>query len=153
MERRDGGGNPSSVAGEMISAAADPVNRAARFHAEEFNRPAQASAFAVAAHGRGRGGGHINGGGGIGRHDNVPVELFSTPAPLAANESVGRAMLSFDMRQVPDRARFHDNVFEAGLVLVGGNAREVFMEPDDQIPQQHDMIPRIHRGVRRVPVP
>jgi hypothetical protein len=31
MERRDGGGNPSSVAGEMISAAADPVNRAARF--------------------------------------------------------------------------------------------------------------------------
>src|SRR6185312_4789873 len=83
---------------------------------------------------------NVNGGGGIRRDFNLPIELLSVAMPFAADETVGRVVSRLDEFQVADGSRSHRDMLECGLLGIGFDSCQVFVEPDDIIADEHHVI-------------
>ena len=55
--------------------------------------------------------------------------------------------------QIANWMRLHDDVLEAGLRGVSGDAREIFVEPDYEIANKHDVIAGVHGRVGSIAIP
>src|ERR1043165_8186993 len=99
-------------------------------------------------------GGGGDGGGGVRRDVDGPGEFAGFVfAPFAGDLAVGGAVRGADMRQVAGGAGRHDDVLEAGRRGVGGDAGKVFVQPDDEVAHEHDVVAGVHGGVGGVAVP
>lgn len=97
------------------------------------------------------GGGQVDFGGGVWRHDDGPLDALAGSAPVALDGAADGAVGAVDAVQAFNEggAQFYRGV--SGLK--GADAVEVFVLPEEEVAEEHDVVGAVHAGVARVAVP
>ena len=97
------------------------------------------------------GGGEPHLGGSVGGDKDVPCEAVSFPLPIALDEAADGAVRAVYMVEPFDGIGLQQNLTIAGSQ--GAYSTEVFVVPDDEVAEKHDVVAGVHGGVGSVAVP
>ncbi|MPN09639.1 hypothetical protein SDC9_156930 [bioreactor metagenome] len=91
---------------------------------------------------------------GISRNLHIPFQVSGCFAPFAYYFSVGCDVGCIDLAKLLNlKIRTKHDVFECYLLLVGTDARQVFVAPHHQVAQQHDVVAAVHLRIGCVAIP
>ena len=97
--------------------------------------------MAAAAEGLGLvavGGGEVDFGSGVGGDEDIPFEAVAFAFPLAFDEAADGTVGAVHMVETFDGIGFQHNLAVAGGQ--GSYSTEVFVVPDDEVSEEHDMV-------------
>lgn len=104
------------------------------------------------------GGGQVDFGSGVWRHDDGPLDALAGPAPVALYGAADGAVGAVDAVQAFDKGGAELYLAVSGGEITvspdtGSDAAEVFVLPEEEVAEQHDVVGAVHRGVTRIAVP
>lgn len=90
------------------------------------------------------GGGQVDFGGGVGRDDDGPFDALAGTAPVALDGAADGALGAIDAVEAFDEGGAE--LYLTVARLEGADSGNVFIFPDEQVAEEHNVVDAVHRG-------